>query len=251
MVSVGLTGHLTAKFALLFCAGALGAPAQTPTVSRPVLSPEQRADVYMARKMYREAIDVYSLAPAESAARWNKIGIAYHQLLDLPAAKRNYEHAVKLRPDYGEAINNLGTVYYAEKSYRRAIREYKKALRVMPDSASVYSNLGTAYFARQDFKHAGECYQKALTIDPDVFDHHNTFGVMLEEHTVAERAKFHYYLAKMYAKQNRPDRVLLYVRKALEEGFNEKKRFLVEPEFASMRDNVEFQELLNSRPRVL
>ena len=45
----------------------------------------------------------------------NKIGIAYHQLLQMNLARKEYETAVKLKPDYEEAINNIGTIYYAEK----------------------------------------------------------------------------------------------------------------------------------------
>ena len=43
----------------------------------------------------------------------NKIGIAYHQMMNLDLARKHYERAVKLDPKYSEAINNLGTVYYA------------------------------------------------------------------------------------------------------------------------------------------
>jgi tetratricopeptide (TPR) repeat protein len=215
------------------------------------LSAEDRADIYMARKMYREAIDTYSHAPESSATRWNKMGIAYHQLLDLRTAKKNYEVAIRLDPRYGEAINNLGTIYYGEKSYRRAVREYKKALRDLPSSASIYSNLGTAYFARKDYKKATETYEKALKLDPDVFEHHSTYGVLLQNNNVEERARFHFYLAKTYAKEGLTDRALLYIRKALEEGFGERKKFMVDPEFAGMRDNREFQDLMKSEPRVL
>src|SRR4051812_34577645 len=75
------------------------------------LTSEQRADILMARKMYREAVDVYKEGPLDSAIIWNKIGIAYHQMLLLEEAKRNYEKAVKLNPKYSEAINNLGTIH--------------------------------------------------------------------------------------------------------------------------------------------
>jgi tetratricopeptide (TPR) repeat protein len=205
----------------------------------------------MARKMYREAIDVYSQEPTSNASRWNKTGIAYHQLADMEAAKKSYEQALHLDPQFGEARNNLGTVYYSEKSYRRAIREYKRALRDLPNNASIYSNLGTAYFARQDYKRATESYQTAMQLDPDVFEHHNTYGVLMQDHTVAERAKFHYYLAKMYAKRGSTDRAIQYVRKAIEEGFGERKRFMEEAEFAVLRDNAEFQQIMKSEPRVL
>jgi tetratricopeptide (TPR) repeat protein len=219
--------------------------------STAALPPEARGDILMARKMYREAIDAYSLAPPDSASRWNKMGIAYHQLADLAAARKNYERAVKIDPRCGEAINNVGTVFYGQKSYRRAVREYKRALRVLPDSALIYSNLGTAYFARQDYKRAGEMYQKALQLDPEVFERRASFGVMLQEHSVADRAKFHYYLAKTYAKEGMADRALLCIRKSIEEGFADRRKYLEEPEFAGLRNNREFMEIMESEPKVL
>jgi tetratricopeptide (TPR) repeat protein len=229
--------------------GALAA--DTLAASPPVpLPPEMKADILMARKMYREAIDFYSLAP-DTAARANKIGIAYHQLLDLSAAKRSYEQALRLDPGFGEARNNLGTIYYSQKSYRRAIREYKKALRALPASASVYSNMGTAYFSRQEYKKASEAYEQAVKLDPDVFEHHSSYGTLMQERSITELAKFHYYLAKMYAKEGSTERALQYVRKALEEGFLERKKFLEDPEFTALHDNVEFQQILKSDPRVL
>lgn len=245
------TASRLAVFAFTVVSGLPAARAAETPPTKSTLPPESKGDILMARKMYREAIDTYALAPADSASRWNKMGIAYHQLADLSKAKREYEHAIRVDPKYGEALNNLGTIYYAEKSYRRAIREYKRSLRVMPDSATVYSNMGTAYFARRDYGRASEAYQKALQLDPDVFEHHSTYGVLLQEHNVAERAKFHYYLAKMYAKEGMPDRALQCIRKAIEEGFEERRRFMEEPEFAVLKDNVEFQQILKSEPRVL
>jgi hypothetical protein len=47
------------------------------------------------------------------------------------------------------------------------------------------------------------------------------------------------------------DRALQYMRKAIEEGFPERKRFTEEPEFAVLKDNAEFQQILKSEPRVL
>ena len=82
----------------------------------------------MARKMYREAIDAYREGDAKSAILRDKIGIAYHQLGDLNAARKSYEAAIKLDPKYADAINNVGTIFYAQKRYRSAISRYRKAL---------------------------------------------------------------------------------------------------------------------------
>jgi tetratricopeptide (TPR) repeat protein len=227
----------------------LMSPSKTPTPE--VLTPERRADILMARKMYREAAETYQQDSLENPVIWNKIGIANHQMLQLDAAKRHYEHAIKLKPDYAEALNNLGTIYYAKKSYRRATSYYNKALKITPRSASIYSNLGTAFFARKKYKEAATAYQTALELDPEVFEHRSSYGVLLQERSVQERAKFHYYLARTYAKAGMNDRALQYIRKALEEGFQEKKKLREDPEFAALRDTQEFKDLMELEPRVL
>jgi tetratricopeptide (TPR) repeat protein len=232
--------------------------AHTPDVSpipvpsaKPAITPETRGDIFMARKMYREAIEAYTEALQNTAILTNKIGIAYHQMADLDTAKKYYERAIKIDKKYAEAINNLGTVHYAKKSYRRAVGQYNKALKIAPNSASIYSNLGTAWFARRNYKKASQAYEKALSLDPDVFEHRGSAGVLLQERSVQERAKFHYYMSKTYAKAGVLDRTLLYMRKALEEGFKDRQRFREEPEFARFQELPEFQAVLALEPRVL
>ena len=216
---------------------------------KPNLSPETRGDIFMARKMYREAIETYKEGPT-SAVLFNKTGIGYHQLMQLPQAKKYYEQATRANPKYSEALNNIGTVHYARKSYRRAIAYYKKALDLTPNSASIHSNLGTAYFARKNYKDAFEEYQIAINLDPEVFEHRSSQGVLLQERTVTERAKFHYYLAKTYAKAGATEKALQYMRMAIEEGFKDRNKFREEPEFTAMREMPEFQQLLAMELRV-
>jgi tetratricopeptide (TPR) repeat protein len=230
---------------------AADAPAGMNKPPAPPLSLEMRGDICMARKMYREAIDVYRQGPADSPVLANKIGIAFHQLLLLDLAKKNYERAIKLDPKYSEAINNLGTIYYSQKSYRRAIGYYKRALRYSSPSASIYSNLGTAYFGRKDFKRATECYEEAYKLDPDVFERHSSYGTLMLERTVEERATFHLYLAKMYAKAGANERALIYLRKALEEGIKDREKIPEMPEFASMKTDPTFKQLLADNPKPL
>jgi tetratricopeptide (TPR) repeat protein len=241
---------------LLLATGLAFQTAPTQTVgtteppARPAISTQERGDIYMARKMYREAVDAYKQAPT-SAVMLNKIGIAYHQMTDLDSARKYYERAIKTDPQYSEAINNLGTIFYARKSYRRAITEYKKALRITPESASAWANLGSAYFARKNFETASEAYQHALSLDPEVFERHSTTGSTVQERSVGDRAKFHYYLARTYAKAGRNADAIMYIRKALEEGFKEREKFTQEPEFAGLRDDPEFKQLMATEPRVL
>jgi tetratricopeptide (TPR) repeat protein len=217
---------------------------------RPVLSVQERGDIQMARKMYREAIETYKQAP-ESAALWNKIGIAYHQLSEINSAQRAYERAAKLDPKFVAAINNLGTIYYSKKNYRRAIGEYKRVLRMSPDSASTMANLGSAYFARKQYQLASDTYQKALALDPEIFESRGGTGTVVQDRTVGDRPTFFYYMAKNYAKAGRNEQALNYIRKALEEGFKERKKFTEEPEFSQLQSDPEFQKLMATEPKVL
>jgi tetratricopeptide (TPR) repeat protein len=229
---------------------ATATPSPAPKIS---LSPEMRGDIFMARKMYREAIETFREGPPKDPVLANKIGIAYHQLMQLDNAQKSYEQALKLKPHYIEAMNNLGTVNYAKKNHRRAISWYLRALKIAPEeqkSASIYMNLGTAYFARKRYDDATKTFQIALRLDPDVFERHGNFGVMLEERSVEDRAKFHFHMAKLYASGGRNELALQYLRKALEEGFREKK-IGEEPEFAGMKELPEFKQLLVLEPRVL
>jgi len=236
--------------------GFRAATADVPAVnneknSAPELSSEMRGDIFMARKRYLDAIEMYRQGPANSAVLANKVGIAFHQLLRLDLAKKNYQRAIKLDPKYAEAINNLGTIYYSQKDYGRAIRYYKKALKENNSSASVYSNLGSAYFSKKDYKTATECYQKAFQLDPEVFEHHSNFGTLMMERTVEERATFHLYMAKMYAKNGANDRALIYLRKALEEGLKDREKIPGIPEFASLKTDPAFVQLLAENPKPL
>lgn len=247
------------SWATLVSAGALAqsnslVDGTKPLQTSPLLSPEKRGDILMARKEFREAIDTFREGGSSDPVLLNKIGIAYHQLLQMDSALKSYQKALKLKPDYVEVMNNIGTVYYARKNYRRAITWYNRALKVNPDDskdAPIYMNLGTAYFARKQYPKTTEAYEHAMALDPDVFEHHGSFGVMLEERTVEERAKYHLYLAKLYAKDGRNELALQYLRKALEEGIKEKKKLAEEPEFAKLRDTQEFKDLMATEQRVL
>jgi tetratricopeptide (TPR) repeat protein len=234
--------------------GATTAIPPAPQPPKPEITLEMRGDIFMARKMYREAIDTFRTANQKDPVILNKTGIAYHQMMQLDNARKSYEQALRLKKDYVEAMNNLGTVHYAKKSYRRAISWYQKALKLAPNeakSSSIYMNLGTAHFARKKYEDATKAYQMAMQLDPDVFERHGNFGVMLEERTVQERAKYHFFLAKLYAKQSRPELAIQYLRKSIEEGLKDKAKALAEPEFAALQELPEFQMLLTLEPRVL
>jgi tetratricopeptide (TPR) repeat protein len=230
----------------------LRASVSTPSQARattPVLTPEIRGDIYMARKMYRDAIDMYGQSPITPGIN-NKIGIAFQQLLEPKLAKKYYEQAIKGDRNFAEPLNNMGTLYYSDQNYGRAISYFKRSLKCSGPIAASYVNLGAAYFGRHDYKRASAYYEQALKIDPNALEPHTGFGTRLQD-SVTELALFHFYLARTYAKAGSTEQALRYLRKALEEGLKDRKKLPEIPEFSALRNKPAFKELLAENPKPL
>ena len=213
---------------------------------------EKLGDDLRAQKSYADAIDYYRAALAKatagSAVLHNKTGIAQLMMLHYDKAKKEFERSIKSDPAYAEAYNNLGVVYYSQRDYKRAIKRYEQALGLRDSSASFHSNMGTAYFARKQYDRASAEYLRALELDPDIFERESAVGVSARLPSPGERARFSYVIAKMYAKSGNADRCLLYLKKAMEAGYAGISDVYKDEEFAQVRKDPRFAELMASKP---
>jgi tetratricopeptide (TPR) repeat protein len=207
------------------------------------LSPETQGDLLMVHQRYLAAIDAYRHGPRDSAVVWNKLGIAYQHMYALDFAKLQYEKALSIDPQYAEAINNLGTVFYGQKNYHKAESCYRKAIHFKPQTASFYSNLGTAYFADHKYKQGVQAYQQAFSLDPEIFIRESLERIA-ELGPVEEQARLNYALAKIYAQAGNMKAALTYLRAALNEGFDDRKKLMADKELASLRETPEFHLLM-------
>jgi len=221
------------------------------TAPKSELSLEQRADLYMARKMFREAIETYSKIEPMTAETLNKLGIAYQQQFDQAEARKYYERAIKADSKFAPAVNNLGTVFYMRRSYRRATNLYKRALALQPGSATMRINLAVVWLARHNDLEWERNLQEALALDPQILERQGGSGALIEERNTAEKAKFDYCLARLYARRGSNELALQYIRKALECGFKDRKKLLEDEDLAAVRRLPEFDELMKQPPRVL
>jgi tetratricopeptide (TPR) repeat protein len=208
------------------------------------VDPETQGDLLAARQRYLDAIEAYRQAPQDSAVVANKIGVAYHHMFDTVDAKKSYERAIKLNPKCAEAINNLGAIYHADKDYKQAERLYRKAIKLEPKNAAFYNNLGTAYFFEKNVKKGTEAYRQAFALDPEVFERGSSSRIQ-ESSSTKDMATVNYTLAKTYAQAGMNDRALVYLRKAIGEGFNDRRKLMNDPELAAVRETPEFAQLLS------
>jgi pentatricopeptide repeat protein len=139
----------------------------------------------------------------------------------------------------------------ALKNYRKAVSEYQKALAIHEDNASYHSNLGTAYFALREFPAAVNEYVRAMQIDPEIFEHRSQTGIAAHMSSPEDRAYYSFVLARIYAKAGDLDRALEYLRRAMEDGYKGIDSVYKDQEFAMLRKDPRFAELMSSKPPAL
>jgi tetratricopeptide (TPR) repeat protein len=217
---------------------------QRKTLSIQPVPAEMKADILMARGEYAAAIVAYQEGNLKSAIVWNSIGMAYHHMFALDEARKAYQTALAINPRFAPASNNLAAVYYGQHDFRDAEHFYKRALKHTQESAVIFCNLGTAYFAQGKYKQGMKAYRKAFEIDESVFapDH----AAMIEAGSSREqRIAMNYFVAATYARAGKQEKALIYLRKAMDEGFRDRKRLNEDKDFATLRTTPEFQHLMD------
>lgn len=212
---------------------------------------EKSGDELRGQKLFLDALDYYKAAltkKPEWATIYNKMGIAELQMRRYTEAKKSFERAIHIDRDYADAYNNLGVVFYEARRYGKALDKYQKAIQLRDDAASYYNNMGAAYFAKKEFERAALAYGRALQLDPDVFERTSRTGVSAQLPKPEDRARYDYVVAKLYAKMGIADRSLQYLRRAMEEGYKSIQNVYKDEEFAELRKDPRFTELMATRP---
>ncbi|MDA0739848.1 MAG: tetratricopeptide repeat protein [Nitrospirae bacterium] len=137
----------------------------------------QKTDYLQARDFLEQAIRQDEYKPLY---HYN-LALALEKNGDRVEAIRAYEHAVRLKPNYIEAQNNLGNVYREQGDLRAAISAYERVIQLKPDYASAYNNLGVALKESHDLDRAVEVYQHALRLDPNNAESHYNLGMVYIE----------------------------------------------------------------------
>ncbi len=211
----------------------------------------KRGDTLRAEKAYLDALDYYRAAlkkKPDSPQTYNRAGIAELSMQRFKEAGKDFERAIKLDRQYSDAYNNLGVIYYLQKKQGKAIKQYLKAIQFRQDSASYYSNLGAAYFSKKEFDKAVTAYNQAVQLDPDIFERTSHTGVTAQMSSPEDRAHYDYVVAKLYAKLGERDRSLQYLRRSMEEGYKNIEDVYKDPEFAQLRKDPRFTQLMSARP---
>ena len=86
---------------------------------------------------------------------------------------------------------------------------------------------------------------------PEIFERRARGGVSLQMISGEDRARYDYTLARMYARSGNLDRCLLYLRKAMEEGYQGINQVYKDSEFTQLRKDPRFAALMAARPTAI
>jgi tetratricopeptide (TPR) repeat protein len=84
------------------------------------------------------------------ANKYIDLSLGYYQKGDYTGCIRAAEKALKIKPNFAEAYNNIGSSYIALKEYKKAIPALEKAIQLKPDFTIAKNNLQLALSAQKN-----------------------------------------------------------------------------------------------------
>ncbi|HEV2615638.1 MAG TPA: tetratricopeptide repeat protein [Candidatus Acidoferrales bacterium] len=212
-------------------------PASVQPEMTPLKLAELRADIFMARKMYPEAIATYEgivKKESKNAVVLNKLGVAFEIWGNNRLAERYFKKAIQADKTYASAFNNVGTVEYAKHHYGDAIKWYEKTLKLRGDMPAVYSNLGYAYFDLKKYPEAMNAFQQAIQLDPLIFQQKGDNGSVVQQRGVTDPGLFYFFVARTYAQLGNAERAAHYLKMARDDGYQKFVSAKTDPAFAKV-----------------
>ena len=80
-------------------------------------------------------------------------------------AEVNFHKAIKLKPFFPDALNNLGNVYYKKMDYERSAYYIKRSIKQNNNSSMAFHNLANTQRSMGMYKEAIIFYKNALEIN--------------------------------------------------------------------------------------
>ena len=82
-------------------------------------------------------------------------------------AEAAFTEALKYRPDFGLAANNLGFVYFKQDKFAEAARWFENTIQIDASRAIAYLNLGDARQRQGDQEKAKKAYASFIELAPN------------------------------------------------------------------------------------
>ena len=122
----------------------------------------------------------------------DNLGTALDRSGQIDEAMKQYEEAIRLKPDYALAHYNLGTALAKQGQIDGAITQYREAIRLRPNYANVHYNLGLSLFWKGQIDEGISQYREAIRLKPDFAEAFNNLGAALDKQSQSDEAMQQY-----------------------------------------------------------
>jgi Flp pilus assembly protein TadD len=125
-------------------------------------------DDMFVQGQYAQAAAAFERLPEaeRTAARLNRLGMAYHLLGRFKEAELAYGRAIKADSDLASSRNNLGALWYSQKRFGEADSEFRRAADRNADHPILSENLHVARYARDNQRDARESADRLSATRP-------------------------------------------------------------------------------------
>jgi len=144
----------------------------------------QQALELLHRGEHQEAEQIYRhlIAAGDNDASTYGNLAALYGMTGRPGEMRGLlETALKLNPNYPDALSNLGNLLKQDGQLQEAVDLYRKALALDPTHAGANGNLGNALKDLGQVDEALQYYREALKHNPDHWPAHNNLGLTIKD----------------------------------------------------------------------
>lgn len=120
------------------------------------------------QQLCTEALDTEFLNARDRAGTLINRGVLKLRRGAYPEATRDFDQAVRLKSDMGEAYVNRGAASIGQRRYAESLPDINRGLELgVQEPAKAYYNRALAYEGLDDAKSAYFDYQKALEMQPE------------------------------------------------------------------------------------
>ena len=129
---------------------------------------ESKKDWDGAIRCWSQVIDLPEISKEYRAGAFNSRGNAFANKGELDTAIRDYDNALKIKPDFAEALYNRGLAFVDKGELDAAIRDFDDVLKLEPDNANALYNRGAVFTEKGELDAAIRDFDHILKfIKPD------------------------------------------------------------------------------------
>ena len=212
-----------------------------------------------------EAVRHYSealrLKPKYAAAHLN-LGLALMQKGKTKTALLYFRKALQIKPNYSAARHSLEEALAVQGTVEAKIARIQKKLKLNPDDHALHYKLGAIYKQEGHWDQAMVQYTLALANQPQFPPALNDMALVYAFKGEYNKAissfekiieywpdNFHapYYIACIYAKQNRRTESVAWLQKAIAKGYDDWDRIRIDENLKNIRNTSYYQKIIKDR----